>query len=216
MPASLNIMSIKIFLPSKYFYLKQPCNLYGQLHISEDNVVVYYVLDVDNNKPHSEPNDMRYLGSILCSESYADSNYCRTHDMMICFTYNSESSNISLIFTGITPENLKQIKLILYDKHVVRGLVIKGDNSLNNWTRDSRIQEECDFYLLARLIQPEPQSLRKSQNLWYSANQLICLIANLPMQLFKYIVGKGFINNIIAHTVMYKHFKEWQAIYEEG
>ncbi|KAH8418952.1 hypothetical protein KR222_009607, partial [Zaprionus bogoriensis] len=209
-------MSIKIFLPTNYFYSKQPCNLYGQLHISEDNVVVYYVLDVDTDKSGAEINDMRFLGSILCSESVADSNFCRTRDMMICFTYNNESSNVSLVFTGITPENLKQVKLILYDKNVVCGLLKEGSNPIN-WTRESPLHEDCDFYMLARFVQPEPHPHpRNSESLWFSGTQALCLLANLPMQLFNYIVGNSFMNSIIAHTVIYKHYKEWQTIYAEG
>lgn len=214
-------MSIKIFLPTSYFYLKRPCSLYGQLHISDDNVVVYYVVEVDSNyksELDSESCNMRYLGAIRCSDSYADSNYCSAHDMMLCFTYNNESPNISLMFTGITPENLKQIKLILYDKQIVRSLVIKGYNTLNHWTRESHhINDDCDFYMLARLVQPDPQDFRsKSDNLWFYGSQPLCLLANVPMQLFKYIVGNAFVNSMITHTVIFKHYKEWQIIYAAG
>lgn len=209
-------MSIKIFLPSQYFYLKNPSNLYGQLHISDDNVVVFYVVEVKNNKSNSDPEDLRYLGSILCSESYADSNYCRSRNMMICFTYTSESSNISLLFTGVIPDNLSQIKLILYNKQAVRDLVIKENNSVNNWKRDRIIQDDCDFYLLATLVQPEAHSKRKEENLWFSGNQLLCFLADLPMQLFMYIAGYSIITKILETTVFYNHYMEWQTIYAKG
>ncbi|XP_034118649.1 uncharacterized protein LOC117577824 isoform X1 [Drosophila albomicans] len=227
-------MSIKIFLPTNYFYVKRSCNLYGQLHISDDNVVVYYVVDVDDtntddsNKTatttimdRGECNHMRFLGAIQCSDSYADSKHCNAHDMMLCFTYNNESPNVSLMFTGITPENLNQIKLILYDKQIVRSLIIKGYNTLNHWTmRETsprQINDECDFYMLARLVQPEPGAIRnKSEGLWFYGSQPLCLLANLPMQLFKYIVGNAVVNGIIMHTVIFKHYKEWQTIYAAG
>ncbi|KAH8387954.1 hypothetical protein KR093_010574, partial [Drosophila rubida] len=217
-------MSIKIFLPTNYFYVKRSCNLYGQLHISDDNVVVYYVVDVDDNKDDTktttdsrECNHMRLLGAIR--DSYADSKQCSAHDMMLCFTYNNESPNVSLMFTGITPENLKQIKLILYDKQIVRSLIIKGYNTLNHWTAHEtrHMNDECDFYMLARLVQPEPGANRnKSEGLWFYGSQSLCLLANLPMQLFKYIVGNAFVNSIITHTVIFKHYQEWQTIYAAG
>lgn len=212
--ALVNTMSIKIFLPSQYFYWKQPSNLFGQLHISDDNVVVFYVVEVKNKKSKTDPEDLRYLGSIC--ESYADSNYCSSRNMMICFTYTSESSNISLLFTGVVPEDLRQIKLILYNKQAVRDLVIKENNSVNNWKRDRIIQDDCDFYLLATLVQPEPHSKRKSENLWFSGNQLLCFLADLPMQLFMYVVGYALITKILETTVFYKHYKEWQTIYAKG
>ncbi|XP_064556158.1 uncharacterized protein PIG-Q [Drosophila montana] len=209
-------MSIKIFLPTEYFYLKRACNLYGQLHISEDNVVVYYVVDADNNKLDLDTNKMRFLGSILCSDSYADSNYCRSHDVVLCFTYSNDTPNVSLMFTGITPENLNQIKIILYDKQTVRSLVVKKNNTLAHWTRENQINDECDFYMLAQLVQPNPDTFRKSNDLWFYGSQSLCLLANIPMQMFQYVVGNKFINSIITHTVIYRHYKEWQSIYTTG
>lgn len=205
-------MSIKIFLPTEYFYQKRACNLYGQLHISEDNVVVYYVVDAESKKFDFGTHKMRFLGSILCSDSYADSNYCRSNDMSLCFTYTNESPNIALMFTGITPDNLNQIKLILYEKQTLSSLVVKEQNTLSHWTRENHVNDECDFYMLAQLVQPNPDPLHKAKDLWFYSNQSIYMLANIPMQLFQYIVGNTFVNSIITHTVIYKHYKEWQTI----
>ncbi|XP_032594389.1 phosphatidylinositol N-acetylglucosaminyltransferase subunit Q [Drosophila grimshawi] len=207
-------MSIKIYLPTEYFYLKRTCNLYGQLHISEDNVVVYYVMDVDSYKPDSDSNKMRFLGAILCNDSFADSSYCRSHDMILCFTYTKDSPNISLIFTGITPERLKPIKLILYDQEIVRSLVVKGQNTLNHWTREGH--DECDFYMLAHLVQPKPDVCSNSAGLSFYGSRPLSLLANMPMQLLENIIGNTFVNSIITHTVIYRHYKEWQLIYANG
>ncbi|EDW00123.1 GH12693 [Drosophila grimshawi] len=193
-------MSIKIYLPTEYFYLKRTCNLYGQLHISEDNVVVYYVMDVDSYKPDSDSNKMRFLGAILCNDSFADSSYCRSHDMILCFTYTKDSPNISLIFTGITPERLKPIKLILYDQEIVRSLVVKGQNTLNHWTREGH--DECDFYMLAHLVQPKPDVCSNSAGLSFYGSRPLSLLANMPMQLLENIIGNTFVNSIITHTII--------------
>lgn len=207
-------MSIKIFLPSQYFYWKETINLYGQVHISDDNVVVFYVVEVKNKKSKTDPEDLRYLGAIC--EDYVTKEYCNSCNMMICFTYNRESSNISLLFSGVAAEDLRQVKLILYNKQAVRDLVIKENNSVNNWKRDRIIQDDCDFYYLATLVQPEPNSKRKSDNRWFSGHQLLCFLADLPMQLFMYIIGYSLITKILEATVFYKHYKEWQTIYAKG
>ncbi|XP_032589120.1 uncharacterized protein LOC6586300 isoform X1 [Drosophila mojavensis] len=209
-------MSIKIFLPTEYFYQKRACHLYGQLHISEDNVVVYYVIDADSNKFELDTYKMRFLGSILCNDSYKDRNYCRSHDMSLCFTYTNDSPNIALMFTAITPDRLNQIKLVLYDKQTLLSLVIKEQNPISQWTRESHVNDECDFYMLAQLVQPKPDPLRKSNDIWFYSNQFLYLFANIPMQLFKHIVGNTFVNSIITHTVIYTHYKEWQTIYATG
>ncbi|EDW46119.1 GM13429 [Drosophila sechellia] len=116
-------MSIKIYLPLNYYYIKKPTNLYGQVQINEDNVVSYYVLEASDlefsdKAINHEKGNLRFLGSILNEDFNADQNQFLKFNMRLCFTYNSSQANITLVYLGITPEYLKHIKMILYDKQM--------------------------------------------------------------------------------------------------
>ncbi|EDX16637.1 GD24833 [Drosophila simulans] len=116
-------MSIKIYLPLNYYYIKKPTNLYGQVQINEDNVVSYYVLEASDlefsdKAINHEKGNLRFLGSILNEDFNADQNQFLKFNMRLCFTYNSSQANITLVYLGITPEYLKHIKVILYDKQM--------------------------------------------------------------------------------------------------
>jgi len=215
-------MSIKVYLPFNYYYLKKPTDLYGQVQINEDNVVAYYVLEAldlefrDKAINHDSSN-MRFLGSILNVDFNADQNQYLKFNMRLCFTYNSSQANISLVYTGITPEYLKHIKLILYEKPMIRNLFIGGESvsnrSIEYGDNDSN---DCDFIELSRLTQPtvdiqnNPKNHAKKTVLY-----VLTLIADSPITIFKYIVENVFVNSIMVHTSIYKHFKEWQTTYNE-
>ncbi|XP_030379849.1 phosphatidylinositol N-acetylglucosaminyltransferase subunit Q [Scaptodrosophila lebanonensis] len=197
-------MSIKIFMPTEYFYIKRPINLYGQVQISDDNVVVYYIVDdEDFSSVHKTTCKMRFLGSIVCSDSN-DSHYY--HDMNICFVYNALSPTISLTYLGITPESLSQVKLLLYDKSKVRNLVSKGEGSSENC-----LNNDCDFLMLTRLIKTDSPPKSASH-----ISQPFSTIANIPTKLFNLIVENRLFKNIMTHTVLYKNSQEWQIAYTDG
>ncbi|XP_037724851.1 uncharacterized protein LOC119556610 isoform X1 [Drosophila subpulchrella] len=215
-------MSIKVYLPFNYYYLKKPTDLYGQVQINEDNVVAYYVLEAldlefrDKAINHDSSN-MRFLGSILNVDFNADQNQYLKFNMRLCFTYNSSQANISLVYTGITPEYLKHIKLILYEKPMIRNLFIGGESVSNRSIEYGEYDSnDCDFIELSRLtqstvgIQNNPKNHAKKTVLY-----VLTLIADSPITIFKYIVENVFVNSIMVHTSIYKHFKEWQKTYDE-
>ncbi|XP_068152772.1 uncharacterized protein PIG-Q [Drosophila tropicalis] len=218
-------MSIKIYLPNEYFNVKRQSNLFGHVQIGEDNVIVYYIVDVEKHKNqnndtemdmihghhHGEggSSDLQYLGAILPSDVSRLS-----HEMRLCFTYNSDSPNIHLVYVGIMPERLGQIKLILYDKHIVQNLVDHNENSTDLPTRSNN-NHDCDFFMLSQLIQPT--SSRDRKNLVTNRmSPILKLIANVPALIFKYAVENRFINKLMMHTCVYKHHKEWQETYDKG
>nr|XP_017011731.1 uncharacterized protein LOC108067271 isoform X2 [Drosophila takahashii] len=211
-------MSIKIYLPFNYYYLKKPTNLYGQVQINEDNVVAYYVLEAsvlefrDKAIDHAS-SDMRFLGSILNVDFNADQIQYLKFNMRLCFTYNSSQANITLVYTGITPEYLKHIKLILYEKPMLRNLFVGGE-SVNNRPieHNDNDSSDCDFLELSRLTQPTEEALRNPKNSTKnSVLYMLTLIADFPITVFKYVVENVFVNSIMVHTSIYKHFKEWQT-----
>jgi len=215
-------MSIKVYLPFNYYYLKKPTDLYGQVQINEDNVVAYYVLEAldlefrDKAINHDSSN-MRFLGSILNVDFNADQNQYLKFNMRLCFTYNSSQANISLVYTGITPEYLKHIKLILYEKPIIRNLFIGGESvsnrSIEYGDNDSN---DCDFIELSRLTQPTVKIQNNPKNhVKKTVLYVLTLIADSPITIFKYIVENVFVNIIMVHTSIYKHFKEWQTTYNE-
>lgn len=212
------IMSIKIYLPVNYYYLNKSTNLYGQVQINEDNVVSYYVLEASDlefsdKAINHEKGNLRFLGSILNEDFNADQNQFLKFNMRLCFTYNSSQANITLVYLGITPEYLKHIKVILYDKQMVRNLFVSGESenrrSLEYNDNDST---DCDFLELSRLNQPTADNQNKANN---NANKSIqyglTLIADSPIKIFEYMAENVFINSIMVHTTIYKHFKEWQT-----
>ncbi|BFG01565.1 uncharacterized protein DMAD_01286 [Drosophila madeirensis] len=215
-------MSIKIYLPIDYFSLKERTNLYGQVQINEDNVVVYYVVDAidfdfnSKSMEHGTTSDLRFLGSILCSDTCAEQqNIYHQLDMRICFTYDRNEPNISLGYIGITPEHLTKIKIILYHKKIVQGLYVHDENTLEQ-PPEGRGSSNCDFLELFRLVQPEVGSHRPRNKVLKSGLHLLHLVADAPIQLFKYTAENVFINNIMVHTTVYKHFKEWQLICDKS
>ncbi|XP_016980670.2 uncharacterized protein LOC108045763 [Drosophila rhopaloa] len=208
-------MSIKIYLPFNYYYLKKLTNLYGHVQINEDNVVVYYVLEASDLEFREKTinhvaDNTRFLGSILNGDFNADQNQYLKFNMRLCFTYNSSQANITLVYIGITPEYLKHIKLILYDKQIIRNLLVGGE-SVNNRPKAYNESNDCDFLELSRLTQPTvdthgPTNTKKKRVLY-----LLTLIADAPITMFRYIVENAFVNIIMIHTTIYKHFKEWQT-----
>ncbi|XP_017062270.1 uncharacterized protein LOC108102118 [Drosophila ficusphila] len=208
-------MSIKIYLPYSYFYLKKPTNLYGQVQINEDNVVAYYILQAselefrDRAINHVSSN-MQFLGSILNEDFNADQNQYLKFNMRLCFTYNSSQANITLVYIGITPEYLKHIKLILYDKQMIRNLFVNG-KSANNQPVEYNDSINCDFLELSRLAQPAAETQKPKNKAKQNVACVLNIIADSPITIFKYIVENVFINSIMVHTTIYKHFKEWQT-----
>ncbi|XP_043659865.1 uncharacterized protein LOC122624408 [Drosophila teissieri] len=216
-------MSIKIYLPFNHYYLKKPTNLYGQVQINEDNVVSYYVLEASDlefsdKAIHHESGNMRFLGSILNEDFNADQNQYLKFNMRLCFTYNSSQANITLVYLGITPEYLKHIKVILYDKQMVRNLFVPGE-SVNGRSLEYNDNDniDCDFLELSRLNQP---TVETPNNPKYNAKKSIqygfTLIADSPIKIFEYIAENVFVNSIMVHTTIYKHFKEWQTACDKG
>ncbi|ALC48582.1 Gpi1 [Drosophila busckii] len=205
-------MSIKIYLPTDLFYTQQSCNLYGELNIGDENVVVYYVLDTsvsekDTLMPH------RYLGSILCSDLFENSHYCRQQDMILCFTYSQDSPHISLKFTSITPEILSHVKLILYDKQIMSSLMLEPDrDSCLDRESSSLYEEECDFQQLAQLLQPI-LTQKTGTSFGLTVSRALYTFTHIPMVLFKQIVSLKFVNSILRHTVVYKHYQEWEHMH---
>ncbi|XP_016952045.1 uncharacterized protein LOC108025881 [Drosophila biarmipes] len=216
-------MSIKVYLPLNYYYLKKPTDLYGQVQINEDNVVAYYVLEASDlefrdKAVNHEASNMRFLGSILSVDFNADQNQYLKFNMRLCFTYNSSRANISLVYTGITPEYLKHIKLILYEKAMIRNLFIGGE-SVNRRSTEHGDSDSgaCDFVELCRLTQStlETQNIAGKQAK-KSVLHGLTLIADFPIAIFRYIAENVFVNSIMVHTSIYKHFREWQTTCEEG
>ncbi|XP_052849903.1 uncharacterized protein LOC128260726 [Drosophila gunungcola] len=205
-------MSIKIYLPFNYYCRKKPTNLYGQVQINEDNVVVYYVLEAldlefgDKAINHVSSNT-RFLGSILNGDFNADQSQYLKFNMRLCFTYNSSQPNITLVYIGITPEYLKHIKLILYEKQIMRNMFIGGE-SVNN--QDAACND-CDFLELSRLAQAKVDTQKPTNHTIKRILYVLTLIADSPITIFKYVVENVFVNSIMIHTTIYKHFKEWQA-----
>ncbi|XP_015041995.2 uncharacterized protein PIG-Q isoform X1 [Drosophila pseudoobscura] len=212
-------MSIKIYLPIDYFTLKKPTNLYGQVQINED--VVYYVVDAVDfdfntaSMEHGTISNLRFLGSILCSDTCAEKpNIYHQLDMRICFTYDKKEPNISLGYIGITPEHLKQIKIILYHKKKVQDLFVNDESTLDQPSGGGG--SDCDFLELFRLAQSEVAIHKPKNRALKSGLHLLLLVADAPIQLFKYTAENVFINNIMGHTTVYKHFKEWQSTCDKG
>ncbi|XP_032580330.1 uncharacterized protein LOC6617925 isoform X1 [Drosophila sechellia] len=211
-------MSIKIYLPLNYYYIKKPTNLYGQVQINEDNVVSYYVLEASDlefsdKAINHEKGNLRFLGSILNEDFNADQNQFLKFNMRLCFTYNSSQANITLVYLGITPEYLKHIKMILYDKQMVRNLFVSGESGKSRSLEYNDLDStDCDFLELSRLNQPTAENQNKPNN---SANRSIqhglTLIADSPIKIFEYMAENVFINRVMVHSTIYKHFKEWQT-----
>ncbi|EDW29920.1 GL15832 [Drosophila persimilis] len=196
-------MSIKIYLPIDYFTLKKPTNLYGQVQINED--VVYYVVDAVDfdfntaSMEHGTISNLRFLGSILCSDTCAEKpNIYHQLDMRICFTYDKKEPNISLGYIGITPEHLKQIKIILYHKKKVQDLFVNDESTLDQPSGSGG--SDCDFLELFRLAQSEVAIHKPKNRALKSGLHLLLLVADAPIQLFKYTAENVFINNIMGHT----------------
>ncbi|KAH8408942.1 hypothetical protein KR009_004215 [Drosophila setifemur] len=213
-------MSIKIYLPFDYFYLKSPINLYGQVHINDDNVIVYYVMEgfefeSSDNAMDQGSTQMRFLGAILNADSYADQNQHHNFDMRLCFTYSSVKDNISLIYIGITPERLKHIKLILFEKSIMRNLFVAAEPE-NKLPLEEPKSRECDFLELFRLAQPPVDIPTKNNGAKRSILNLLNIIASLPITLFQCIADSAIVNSVMVHTTVYKHFKEWQLTYAKG
>ncbi|XP_017063659.1 uncharacterized protein LOC108102918 [Drosophila eugracilis] len=210
-------MSIKIYLPTSFYYLKKPTNLYGQVQINEDNVVAYYIveaadLEFRDKTINHESSNMRFLGSILNDDFSADQNQYLKFNMRLCFTYNSSQSNISLVYIGITPEYLKHIKLILYEKQMMRNLFVSGKSVKHLPIEyDNNDSNDCDFLELSRLTQsPVETQNNPKTNTKKSLLYVLNIIADSPITMFKYIAENIFVNSIMVHTTIYKHFKEWQ------
>lgn len=205
-------MSIKIFIPADYFYAKKPCHLYGQLQISEDNVVAYYIVDSSSCLEFTSTCKLRFLGSILFCDPLGVNIYQQQHDLMICFGYNNNSPHIYLAYIGIMPERLKQIKVFLFDRIVMRNLFVKDALAApfqNGALESTQIACECDFLTLYRLVQPEATEKQHGPSLM---ERSLTSLVNIPSFLFKLFVENG----IMRHTVIYKHHKEWQAINSKG
>lgn len=215
-------MSIKIYLPFNYFYLKKPINLYGQVLITEDNVVAYHIvesadLELGGGATDHLSSNLRFLGSILNADFNADQNQYLKLDMRLCFTYVSSQANISLVYIGIAPEYLKHIKLILYEQQIIRNWFVDGGGGKESTGKlDFAYNDDCkdcDFLELFRLAQQPAAEVREPKNRT-DKNMLYVLtlmVANFPITIFKYIVENVFINSIMVHTTIYNHFKEWQS-----
>ncbi|KAH8304192.1 hypothetical protein KR059_003430 [Drosophila kikkawai] len=217
-------MSIKIYLPVHYFYLKKPINLYGQVIITEDNIVVYHIvesadleLSAGRATDHLSSN-LRFLGSILNADFNADQNQYLQLDMRVCFTYVSSQPNISLVYIGIAPDYLKHIKLILYEQQTIRNWFVdcggggeEASNKLDVEYNDDC--KDCDFLELFKLAQRPATGVERPKNSTKKSalRTLTLMVANSPMAIFRYIAENVLVNSIVVHTTIYKHFKEWQS-----
>lgn len=207
-------MSIKIYLPIQYFYSKEPINLYGQVKINKDDVIVYYVVETTFSfKPRTNvmdiaPNHLRFLGCICSSKSCDEINQCNKFNMRLCFTYDEIKENISLIYVGITPEHLKHTKIIIYERNI-RKLIVAGNNF-------EYYNEECDFLELSRLVDLTVQTQKPKNNLKKSILKIGNFFALSPLVFFQYFVANIFVNKLIEHTTVYKNFKEWNKEYDKG
>ncbi|XP_043067171.1 phosphatidylinositol N-acetylglucosaminyltransferase subunit Q [Drosophila bipectinata] len=207
-------MSIKIYLPTQYFYFKKAINLYGQVKISKDDVIVYYIVESTFDfKPSAnvmdiEPRHLRFLGCICSFKSCDEQNQCKKFNMRLCFTFDENKENISLTYVGIIPETLKHAKIILYENNI-RKLFVTGKNV------DHKC-EECDYFELSRLVDLTLKSQKHENN----AKKIILNIGHFltgsPFVFFQYLFENILVNKLIEHTTVYKNFKEWKQTYGKG
>ncbi|KAH8321126.1 hypothetical protein KR074_000977, partial [Drosophila pseudoananassae] len=205
-------MSIKIYLPTQYFYLKKPINLYGQVKISKDDVIVYYIVEAtfdfnsSANVMNIESHHLSFLGCIC--KSCDEQNLCKKCNMRLCFTFDESKENICLTYVGITPGTLKHAKIILYETNI-RKLFVTGK------TNDHKC-EECDYFELSRLVDLTLKFQKPKNN----AKKIILNIGNFltgsPFVFFQYLFENILVIKLIEHTTVYKNFKEWKQTYDKG
>lgn len=206
-------MSIIIYLPTQYFYSKKPVNLYGQVNISKDDVIVYYVVEATfafkpiTNVMDIGPHHLRFLGCICSSKSCDEKNQCHKFNMRLCFTYDERKENISLIYVGITPEHLKHTKIIIYERNIRKLFVTR-----NNFDHEN---EGCDFFELSRLVDLTVKTQKPKNDLKKSILKIGTFFAGSLLVFFQYFSANIFVK-VFEHTTVYKNFKEWKQTHDKG
>ncbi|KAH8303729.1 hypothetical protein KR018_008965 [Drosophila ironensis] len=200
-------MSIKIYLPAEYFYLKRSLNLYGHVQINEDDVITYFVVEASQDDPHSmhpsSSSNFRFLGCIRNAEAFAGEHHL---DMRLCFTYSQARDSLCLVYVGITPENLQHAKIILYQRNF-RNLSENGP----------RNDQDCNFWELSKMLHlPEAKAANQQTNLAISLFNIFIFIASLPIAIFQLFVENILVHSLMVHTTIYKHFTEWKLTFNKG
>ncbi|XP_013108013.1 uncharacterized protein LOC106087501 [Stomoxys calcitrans] len=150
-------MSVKIFLPQNLFYVKENCDIYGEIKIGEHNCISYYItcaiytakyakpLDQEDEADEKRLNDkefikrFRHLGHIVNAQAPTHQCY---QDVALVFGYDKQTPNIYLNKLSIKAQETGKINVFLYDERRVLKLQDLKEEMHETLSRPMTKQEE--------------------------------------------------------------------------
>ncbi|XP_067639700.1 uncharacterized protein PIG-Q [Eurosta solidaginis] len=232
-------MSVKIFLPSKLFYIKEDCDIYGEIQINENNAVSYFVVahcksntTTDNTSVNSQSilttNKLRHLGHIFRAGPLSQQ---QRRDVAISFAYDADTPNIYLLKLSIKPTNKTQANVFLYDVSKMMQLheymnfaKLNAIRTHNNGGGNGGIGEsdnQCDdIRMLCRLLCENRRQLqinnRHKQSVVNILENLIFFLPNCITRAIIILLDCRHLERVMRKTFIYEHYLEWRRYRESG
>ncbi|TMW51285.1 hypothetical protein DOY81_003604 [Sarcophaga bullata] len=231
-------MTVKIFLPENLFVIKKNCDIYGEIKISEQNCVSYYVIsDVPNKKPSSDEelldyerefifsNKMRHLGHIVNAADYSQ---LHTKDVALAFVYDNETPNIYLSKLSIKTVEKAKVNVFLYNECRMLKLqdlnenIVKATRSnveesekLANEDTEKDGSYEDDMHMLHQLLQAKEKFRisTEADDIDYVFKRCALCMLKFPFEIFMLafhvIMTRPPFVFIFHYTFLSDYYKEW-------
>lgn len=197
-------MSVKIFLPKKFFYIKHDCDIFGEIQINE-NAISYFVIDPN---PNCEESLLRHLGHIAVKGSSLGEK-----DVSLSFIYNFVSPTVYLNALSIKPPNVAFANVFLYNTEKIQMLHFSQDNTSNKDLND--LERYSDIRMLYTLLSQTKRSTEISKHTRTFISQSFNFILDSLTAFFSLIKLRPF-KYLFEQTSSHEHYMEWQKFRGTG